>query len=121
MNYGLTTQIETIGPLRLQIECLKDLNQTIDEVFKHLEHSGNPQALEELCPYFGVVWPAARGLGEYLAQLPRDAITGKAILELGCGLALPSMVAARLGAEVLATDFHPEVPRFLSSNIQLND
>jgi predicted nicotinamide N-methyase len=38
------------------------------------------------------------------------------ILELGCGLALPSLAASRLGAKVTATDFHPEVPRFLERN-----
>lgn len=120
MNYELKIEVERIGTQTLQIACLKDLNQTIDEVFKLLENEGNPQALEELCPYFGVIWPSARGLSDYLVEQPLVAISQKSVLELGCGLALPSMVMARLGAEVMATDFHPEVPRFLNRNKEMN-
>jgi predicted nicotinamide N-methyase len=35
---------------------------------------------------------------------------------MGCGLAVPSLVAARRGFEVVATDFHPQVGRFLELN-----
>lgn len=120
LTYKTKQQVESIGSVQLQIECLDDLNATIDQVFKLLEDQGNPQALEELCPYFGVIWPAARGLSQYLSELPDTLITGKQVLELGCGLALPSMVTAKRGAQTLATDFHPEVPRFLEKNIQNN-
>jgi predicted nicotinamide N-methyase len=120
IQYSSKRQVEKIGSFQLEIECLDDLDRTIDDVFRQLEAIGNPQLLEELCPYFGVVWPAARGLAEYLAQLPHDAVSGKSLLELGCGLAIPSMVASMRGARVVATDFHPIVPQFLNSNIRLN-
>lgn len=76
--------------------------------------------LEALCPYFGVVWPSARGLSEFLLEAGRPALEGKRLLEVGCGLALPSLVASRLDASVVATDFHPDIPRFLERNIRLN-
>lgn len=120
IQYDLKTQVETLGSVHLQIDCLKDLNQTIDQVFEILESNGNSRLLEELCPYFGVVWPAARGLAEYLAEIPQYDLAGKAVLELGCGLALPSMIAAKKNANVLATDFHPEVEKLLLKNIQNN-
>jgi predicted nicotinamide N-methyase len=120
IQYNMKSQTEKIGSITLNIECLDNLDHTIDEVFKHLEKAGNPQDLEELCPYFGVIWPAARALSEHLCELPKEDIYNKRVLELGCGLALPSMVCSRLGAHVLATDFHPEVPRFLTKNIELN-
>jgi predicted nicotinamide N-methyase len=41
------------------------------------------------------------------------------VLELGCGLGLPALVAARLGARVIATDCHPDVPAFLERNAAL--
>jgi predicted nicotinamide N-methyase len=48
-------------------------------------------------------------------------LQGSRVLEVGCGLALPSLVAAKLGAKVTATDFHPEVPLFLRRNLALNE
>jgi predicted nicotinamide N-methyase len=45
---------------------------------------------------------------------------GAELLEIGCGLALPSLMAARGGSRVLATDSHPEVPRFLERNLARN-
>ncbi len=119
-QYKLKKQIEKIGSFEFELECLDNLDETIDQVFKQLENHKNPRTLEELCPYFGVVWPAARALAEYLADLPESKIRGKTVLELGCGLALPSILATKRLAHVVATDFHPEVWGFLESNIKIN-
>lgn len=107
-------------PEALEIECLENLNETIDRVFEFLERSGRGELLEVLCPYFGVVWPSARALCERIVGLGRERLAGRRVLEIGCGLALPSLLCARLGAHVVATDFHPEVPRFLKRNRELN-
>lgn len=105
--------------LSLEVECLRDLDQTIDDLFVELSRTGDASLLEERCPYFGKVWPSALALAE--AVLAREAeFKGARVLELGCGLALPSLVAARLGAKVTATDFHPDVPAFLKENLQRN-
>lgn len=123
-DYKLKTEAETIGSgaasLELKIQSLANLNETIDELFRILERDGNPALLESLCPYFGVVWPSARGLSEYLAEKGASALSGRSVLEVGCGLALPSLVAARLGAKVTATDFHPDIRRFLDRNTAIN-
>jgi predicted nicotinamide N-methyase len=76
--------------------------------------------LEDLCPYFGTVWPSARVLALWAWEQGIFAFKGKRVLELGCGLALPSFVVSRFGAEVLATDLHPDVPEFLSRNLAEN-
>jgi predicted nicotinamide N-methyase len=95
----------------LKLTTLRDLNATIDLMFEELERLGMPELLEKLCPYFGVVWPSARALaGEVLEARPCR------MLEMGCGLAVPSLVAARRGFDVVATDFHPQVERFLELN-----
>ena len=52
-------------------------------------------------PYWAELWPCARSLAAHLASLD---LTGMRVLELGCGLALPSLVAALRGADVLASD-----------------
>lgn len=118
-EYRLKSSLERIGDLELKIDCLENLDQTIDDLFAELERAGNPQLLGELCPYFGTVWPSARALARSVWSRASD-FQGKRVLELGCGLALPSITAAKLGASVVATDFHPEVPRFLRRNLELN-
>jgi predicted nicotinamide N-methyase len=118
--YKLKIHEEVIGGLTLRIQSLANLNETIDELFAELERRGNPALLESLCPYFGVVWPSARGLAEHLEELGRPALEDSRVLEVGCGLALPSLVASKLGARVVATDFHPDIPEFLRRNQELN-
>jgi predicted nicotinamide N-methyase len=116
------TAIETVSladGLSIELETLKNLNETIDQVFEILAREGQPDLLEKLCPYFGVVWPSARALVEVLSR--GEFMKGaKAALEVGCGLAIPSLALAKAGHPVFATDFHPEVPRFLTRNIELN-
>jgi predicted nicotinamide N-methyase len=119
VDYPLKRETERIGALELRIESLADLNRTIDDLFAELEKSGDTALLEELCPYFGVIWPSARALASALSE-QASALQGRTVLEVGCGLALPSLVAARLGARVTATDWHPEVERFLVANARLN-
>lgn len=109
----------TQGSVVLTIECLENLDRTIDSLFEWLQKESKENLLEELCPYFGVIWPSARALASLLASQSGD-LRGQKILEIGCGLAIPSLLASKLGAEVIATDFHPEVPRFLERNCHLN-
>lgn len=107
---------ERFGTLELTVETLADLDAAVDDL---LARAGDDELGRDLCPYFGVVWPAARALtGELARRGPR--LAGMAVLELGCGLALPALVAARLGARVTATDLHPDVPAFLARNLALN-
>ena len=110
---------ERCGALEIALETLADLDSAVNELLLHeVQHPGELE--RDLCPYFGVVWPAARALAAELARRGR-ALSGKSVLELGCGLALPALVAARLGARVTATDLHPDVPGFLARNLALNE
>lgn len=70
-------------------------------------------------PLFGLVWPSSIHLAQRLAQRP--VIPDEHILELGCGLALPTLVGRRRGARITASDRHPMTRLFLESNAQLND
>ena len=47
-------------------------------------------------------------------------VAGKKVLELGCGLGLVAVVAAKLGAEVTASDGHPDMNDALAQNARLN-
>lgn len=68
-------------------------------------------------PIFGIIWES----GIHLANLMEDYPLGaKSILEIGCGIGLASLVLNHRGANITATDYHPEVKAFLDENTQLN-
>ncbi len=54
-------------------------------------------------PYWMHLWPGALALARRLAGA--DRLAGRHVVELGCGLGLPAVVAARGGARVTATDW----------------
>jgi len=58
--------------------------------------------MDERIPYWADVWESAIVLAEEIAPLDGR---GLSLLELGCGLGLPSLVAARVGFAVIATDY----------------
>ena len=69
-------------------------------------------------PLFGLLWPSGAYLAARLALRPVRA--GERILEVGCGLALASLVGHRRGADVTASDCHPLAQAFLAENLRLN-
>jgi predicted nicotinamide N-methyase len=69
-------------------------------------------------PIFGVVWPSSRVLAHTIC----DYNTGsKRILEIGCGMALSSLLLNKQQADITATDYHPETGIFLARNALLNE
>lgn len=70
-------------------------------------------------PYYASLWPSARALAEILWER-RATLAGTRVLELGCGLGLPSVVAACLGSDVTATDFHPAAGAWCQANAAAN-
>lgn len=48
-------------------------------------------------------------------------IGDKRILELGCGVALSSLLINRRGGDITATDYHPQAGPFLRKNTRLNE
>jgi predicted nicotinamide N-methyase len=77
----------------------------------------NFDADEEFPPYWAQLWPSSLVLARAVAAA-RPA--GARVLELGCGLGLPSIAAAQGGARVLATDRSPDALGFTAYNASLN-
>ena len=69
-------------------------------------------------PLFGLVWPSGLQLAACMATRP--LVAHERILEVGCGLALASLISHRRGADVTASDCHPLAARFLARNVRLN-
>lgn len=102
-----------IGDIALTIETPPDLDALLDRAAAEA-----PNTVDGI-PYYAILWPAAHGLAKAL-WAERATLNGLRVIELGCGLGLPSVLAARLGAHVLATDFHPDTGAWLQRNAALN-
>jgi predicted nicotinamide N-methyase len=72
-------------------------------------------ARDEFLPYWAELWPAATALA---AALPD--VAGLRVVELGCGLGLPSLVAAARGATVTASDWSDDAVELLQVNATRN-
>src|SRR5919106_1788030 len=70
-----------------------------------------------LAPYWSVLWRSGVALAR---ELDGMELRGLRVVELGCGLAVPSLVAARAGAVVLATDACPEALALVARNAREN-
>lgn len=82
-----------------------------------LLYEENIAADEAYPPYWAEVWPS----GLELAY----AVSGRswadaAVVELGCGLGLPAIAAARAGGRVLATDRSADALAFAAANAEAN-
>jgi predicted nicotinamide N-methyase len=90
-----------------------------------LERPAEPESLidegafadDEFLPYWAERWPSGIALAAHLAAYD---LRGTRVLEIGCGLGLPSLVAARLGADVVATDWSPDAIALLERNASRN-
>jgi predicted nicotinamide N-methyase len=98
---------------------IRDIDESIDILCEFFGEDDQDNSLaEQYCPYFGALWEAGIGLSQFLSQYD---INQKKVLEIGCGLALPSFIVTRKGGDVTATDFHADVPLFLELNQKQNN
>jgi predicted nicotinamide N-methyase len=79
-----------------------------EEAFEH----------EEFLPYWAEPWASGEALARAVAE--RD-VEGLHVVELGCGLALPSLAAALGGAHALATDWSPDAIALARANARRNE
>jgi ETFB lysine methyltransferase len=93
-----------------------------DELFNLLViEQGNSQiSLDDFIPYWTELWPSAKGLSNFIAE-NWHIIKDKNIIEIGCGLGLPSLISAKLGAQkVVATDLIEDALDHVILNASLN-
>jgi len=107
-GYELVHESVSVGGRTLVIERPHDAEELLDE---------EPFEREEFLPYWAELWPSALALADHVAS--RD-LAGLGLVELGCGLALPGIVAALGGAAVLATDWSEDALEFVRANARRN-
>jgi predicted nicotinamide N-methyase len=123
--YPLAIHPFVAGNVELEIWAFANFERAINDYLDHAQANGHLDFVETYPPYFGQIWPSARGLTNYLALMLAAgelAIAAQPrILELGCGLAVPSLWLAKAGfLHLEASDCHPDVPIFFRNNCRLN-
>jgi predicted nicotinamide N-methyase len=96
--------------------------ENLDELFDALVSKGSdhPDVVDERIPYWADLWASAIGLSQYLVDNPK-LVQDKKVLEIGCGLGLPAILAGKLGAnQTIATDYLPEALDFARLNWERN-
>ncbi len=102
-----------VGGAELRVRRLLDHNQFSDDEGE-AEQLGISDAQWSL---FGQLWPAGNVLMHLMSEFDID---GRRVLEIGCGIGLASLILARRGADITATDIHPEVAELLRENAASN-
>ncbi|MES2952789.1 MAG: SAM-dependent methyltransferase [Pseudomonadota bacterium] len=112
-GYNVKWETHLLGDSHFKIRSLLDRQQYADP--DGAAHAAGISSAS--WPLFGMVWPSARMLAN--AMQTQDLV-GKRILEIGCGLALASLVIHRRQGDITASDCHPLTETFLAENLRLN-
>lgn len=107
MTLKLVDEVVRVGGVELSLRRPADPEALLSE---------DEFARDEFLPYWAELWPA----GLALARALPAAMHGTRVVELGCGLGIPSLVAAARGADVLATDWADEAVALLHENAERN-
>ena len=112
-GYQVKTETFAVGGVDTIIRSLLDRQQFADPL-------GDAQRMgisSASWPLFGLVWPSALVLAAHMQDVPLGA---RRVLEIGCGLALASLVVHRRDGLITASDHHPLAETFLLENLRLN-
>jgi predicted nicotinamide N-methyase len=103
--------VEEVVALRgrdLRVLRPRDSEALLDEAaFEH----------EERLPYWAELWPSGVALARAVGV---RSLHGQHVIELGCGLGLPSIAAALAGGRVLATDWSEDAVARAAANAERN-
>jgi len=126
LTNSLSTKMTPHMPLRYKYQTFE-----FDQIDIHLKKLRNKQEFEDaeglaaslgICsaawPIFGVVWPSSIILAHHLHHMDLRDLH---VLEIGCGIGLPSILLNHMNVEITATDYHPAVCQFLDANTRLNN
>ncbi len=113
------TQKITLPVSNFTLELFKILN--IDALYDALIAKGDDHedVKDERIPYWAELWPAALAMAQYISQQTNFS-KDTTVLEIGAGLALPSLVIGKMVNHVTITDYLPEAIEFAAKNWNLN-
>ena len=101
------------GVHTVELHVINDFDAVLDHCANTYPNDTN------MIPYYAHLWNSAEALGKYIVQTFPD-LSNRHVIELGCGLGLPSILCAKLNATVVATDFHPDNRTYFEHNAKRN-
>ena len=107
----------TLGEHHLKLIQITNVDEIFDELIR--SEDGNEDKADERIPYWTELWPSAIALSRFIIDHALD-FKDKNIIELGAGLALPSLTASFYSQNVLCTDYLLDAVSFAKKNAQLN-
>ncbi|MEI6638082.1 MAG: methyltransferase domain-containing protein [Chlorobium sp.] len=107
-EYDLTETSYTFGGESFSFLSVLDSYALLDRI------SPEDFIKDEQMPYWAEIWPSAITLSSFIAG--EISVKGLRVVEIGAGVGMASVVAARNGASMLATDYSLEALRFARYN-----
>ena len=100
-----------LGARRLTLFRVRDLERHVDRAALLRDDTAEP-------PYWAHLWTGALSLARYVDA--RVQVRGRSVLDLGCGLGLTGIVAARNGGRVTFADKEAAACTFALANARAN-
>jgi predicted nicotinamide N-methyase len=112
-RYDIDTVRVRAGSEQFDILRVRDSNTLLDRL--------SPEAfsVDERLPYWADLWTSSIDLAGWVLE-ERKELAGKHVLELGSGIGLAGIAAARAGAEVVLTDYETDALLFARHNALMN-
>lgn len=110
---GFPTRVENVrvGGSAIPLVVVADLETRLDRRRLLVDETYVP-------PYWALLWSGAHLLADHV--MSEINCRGRAVLDVGCGLGLTSLAAARVGGRVTAIDRDPVPLEFLRASAELN-
>jgi len=118
-SFPYDTQLHQLqfGAIEIAVHCITNFDDLLNALIEKGEEHEDYK--DERLPYWADLWHSALALAQYLAENEVIKPSMK-VTEIGCGLGVPGMVAAKLGADVILTDYMQETLDFLEINWRQN-
>ena len=110
-RYDVKSEILSVGSENITIAMVKDVDRLLDEMLVE-------ENLISSIPYWAELWESTIALSRYIWE--NVDMEEEPVLELGCGLGLTGIAAAKKGAKVLLTDYEDGALLFASYNAMVN-
>ena len=111
-RYDLAREVVTVAGNSFAMTVVRDTNILLERI------RAEEFARDERLPYWAELWTSSLELARW--SLEGGVASNQRVLELGCGLGLVGIAAARAGGQVTMTDYEPDALAFARLNAAEN-